>query len=184
MSETLFRKKTDKHKRYYCNAGTIYENEYQEQINEKTGCLHLVKIGKKNIYELIQQDLESTKIENILHKLAIGDYSVLKQAELTYVDESDFPKSLMEAQNIVIKAKQEFEAFPVEVKKLFNNSAEQYVSEIGTKTFLDKMAPFNDAALKKQKEEKDAEFNAKVADQVAFTKAVNAAMGEEVNNGS
>lgn len=181
MPETIYRRKTDNHKRFYCNAGSIYENEYQEQINKKTGCLELVKIGKKNIYELIQQDLESTKIENILHKLAIGDYSVLKQAQLTYVDESDFPKSLMEAQNIVIKAKQEFEAFPVEVKKLFNNSAEQYVSEIGTNTFLDKMAPFNDDALKKQKAEKDAEFNEAVKNQVAFNKAVNAAMSEEVN---
>lgn len=181
MPETLFRKKTDKHKRYHCNAGTIYENEYQEQIDEKTGCLHLVKIGKKNIYELIQQDLESTKMENILHKLAVQDYSVLKQAQLTYVDEADFPKSLMEAQNIVIKAKQEFETFPVEVKKLFNNSAEQYVSEIGTKQFLEKMSPFNDEALKKQKAEKEAEFNAAVADQVAFNRAVNAAMSEEVN---
>lgn len=181
MPETLFRKKTDKHKRYHCNAGTIYENEYQEQIDEKTGCLHLVKIGKKNIYELIQQDLESTKMENILHKLAIQDYSVLKQAQLTYVDEADFPKSLMEAQNIVIKAKQEFDTFPVEVKKLFNNSAEQYISEIGTKQFLEKMSPFNDEALKKQKAEKEAEFNAAVADQVAFNRAVNAAMSEEDN---
>lgn len=181
MPETIYRKKTDTHKRYHCSAGTRFENDYQEQINKKTGCLELVKIGKKNIYELIQQDLESTKIENILHKLAIGDYSVLKQAELTYVDESDFPKSLMEAQNIVIKAKQEFESFPVEVKKLFNNSAEQYVSEIGTKEFLEKMAPFNDEALKKQKAEKESAFNEAVAEQAAFNKAVNAAMGEEVN---
>lgn len=181
MPETIYRRKTEKHKRYHCNPGSIYENEYQEQIDEKTGCLHLVKIGKKNIYELIQQDLESTKMENILHKLAVQDYSVLKQAELTYVDEADFPKSLMEAQNIVIKAKQEFEAFPVEVKKLFNNSAEQYVSEIGTKTFLEKMAPFNNEALNKQKAKKEAEFNTAVANQVAFNKAVNAAMSEEDN---
>ena len=43
------------------------------------------------------------------------------------------------------------------------------------------MSPFNDEALKKQKAEKEKEFNAAVADQVAFNKAVNAAMSEEVN---
>lgn len=177
----MLRTKLDKHKRYYCDPGSRYENVYEEEIDKKSGGKHLVKVGQTCVYDKIQADLEQSKIENIIHKLAMGDLSVLKQAELTYADADDFPKSLMEAQNIVIKAKQEFEAFPVEVKKLFNNSAEQYVSEIGTKAFLEKMAPFNDEALKKQKAEKDAEFNEAVKNQVAFNKAVDAAMSEEVN---
>lgn len=65
---------------------------------------------------MIQQDLEASKIENIIHKLAMGDLSVLKQAQLTYVDEEEYPKSLMEAQNIVVRAKAEFDKFPAEVK--------------------------------------------------------------------
>lgn len=174
----VFRTKLDEHKRYYCTSGSQYENDYQEQIDKKSGQTKLVKIGKHSVYDIIQQDLESTKIENILHKLAMGDYSVLKQAELTYVDEKDFPKNLMEAQNIVIKAKQEFDRFPVEVKKLFNNSPEQYVSEIGTDEFIKKLSPFNDEIAKKAKEDKDREFNAAVAEQAAFNKAVNAAMAE------
>lgn len=173
-----FRLKTDEHKRYHCTSGSRYEKEYQEQIDKKTGKKTLVVTGKKDIYALIQSDLESTKIENILHKLAVGDFSVLRQAELTYVDEKDFPHSLMEAQNIVIKAKQEFEKMPVEVKKLFNNSAEQYVSEIGTDDFIKKMSPYNDEIAKKQKAEKEAEFNKAVTEQVAFNKAVNEAMKE------
>lgn len=171
-----YRVKTDEHKRYYCTSGSRYENEYQEEIDKKSGRKELVVIGKKDVYALIQSDLESTKIENILHKLAVGDLSVLRQAELTYVDEDDFPHSLMEAQNIVIKAKNEFDKMPVEVKKLFNNSPEQYVSEMGTDEFIKKLSPYNDEIKKKAKDEKDAEFNAAVAEQVAFNKAVNAAM--------
>lgn len=68
----------------------------------------------------------------------MGDLSVLKQAKLTYADADDFPKTLMEAQNIVIKAKGEFDKFPEEVKKLFNNSPEQYVSEMGSDDFIKK----------------------------------------------
>lgn len=169
-----FRVKTDAHKRYYCTSGSRYENEYQEEIDKKTGKKKLVVTGKKDVYALIQSDLESTKIENILHKLAVGDLSVLRQAELTYVDEKDFPHTLMEAQNIVIKAKQEFEKMPVEVKKLFNNSPEQYVSEIGTNDFIKKMSPYNDEIAKKQKEESEAAFNKAVSEQVAFNKAVKA----------
>lgn len=175
-----FRLKTDEHKRYHCTSGSRYEKEYQEQIDKKTGSKKLICIGKKDVYALIQSDLDSTKIENILHKLAVNDFSVLRQAELTYVDEKDFPHSLMEAQNIVIKAKQEFEKMPVEVKKLFNNSPEQYVSEIGTDDFIKKMSPYNDEIAKKQKQENDAKFNAAVQEQAMFNKAVNAAMEEGV----
>lgn len=68
----------------------------------------------------------------------MGDLSVLKEAKLTYADADDFPKTLMDAQNIVVRAKSEFNKFPEEVKKMFNNSPEQYVSEMGTKTFIKK----------------------------------------------
>lgn len=173
------RNKHDEHKRYYCSAGSRYENLYQEQIDKKSGKKVLVKVGETCVYDTIQADFESTKIENILHKLALGDFSVLKQAELTYVDESDFPKDLMEAQNIVVKAKTEFDKFPAEVKELFHNSPEEYVSEIGTQEFIDKMAPYNDSIAKRQKDEETSKFNAAVAEQVAFNKAVDAAMGKE-----
>lgn len=173
------RTKHEEHKHYYCSAGSRYENLYQEQINKKSGKKELVKVGETCVYDTIQSDFESTKIENILHKLAMGDYSVLKQAELTYVDEKDFPKDLMEAQNIVVKAKAEFDKFPAEVRELFHNSPEEYVSEIGTDEFIKKMSPFNDSIAKRQKDEETAKFNAAVAEQAAFNKAVNAAMGEE-----
>lgn len=166
------------HKRYHCNAGSRYENTYQEEIDKKSGKKVLVKVGETCVYDMIQADLEQSKIENIIHKLAMGDLSVLREAELTYVDADDFPKNLMEAQNIVVKAKAEFDKFPPEVKKEFNNSAEQYVSEMGTEEFIKKMSPFNDEIAKKTKAETDAAFNAKVDETVAFNKAVNAKMNE------
>ena len=125
---------------------------------------------------MIQEDLESTKIENIIHKLAMNDFSVLREANLTYADADEYPKNLMEAQNIVVKAKEEFDKFPPEVKKEFNNSAEQYVSEMGTDIFLKKMAPFNDQMKEIEEKRRSDEYNAKVAETAAFNKAVNAAM--------
>lgn len=111
----------------------------------------------------------------------MGDLSVLKQAKLTYADADDFPKTLMEAQNIVIKAKGEFDKFPEEVKKLFNNSPEQYVSEMGSDDFIKKMSPYNDSIAKHKKDERDAEFNRQVEEAVAFNKAVNSRMGKVKN---
>lgn len=174
---SLFRTKTEPHKRYYCTSGSRYETEYQEEIEKKTGKKHLVPVGKKDVYAMIQQDANDSKMVNIIHKLALQDYSVLREAKLTYVDEDDFPKSLMEAQNIVIKAKAEFDKFPTEVKKLFNNSPEQYVSEIGTDDFIKKMTPFNDEIKKRHEKEEEAAFNKAVSDQIKFDAAV--AAGKE-----
>lgn len=174
----MVKTKFDEHKRYHCTAGSRYENVYQEEIGKKSGKKHLVKVGETCVYDVIQADLEASKIENIIHKLAMGDLSVLKQAKLTYADADDFPKTLMEAQNIVIKAKGEFDKFPEEVKKLFNNSPEQYVSEMGSDDFIKKMSPYNDSIAKHKKDERDAEFNRQVEEAVAFNKAVNSRMGE------
>lgn len=171
---TIFQTK----KRYFTPTGTGYENTYQEQIDKKTGRKVLVKTGKTCIYDRIQEDLEASKIENIIHKLAMGDLSVLKQAQITYADADEFPKDLREAQDIVIRAKAEFNKFPAEVRKEFNNSPEQYVSEMGSDKFIKKMAPYNEMISKKQKEEKDTAYMNEVKAAAQFNKDVNAAMGE------
>ena len=156
--------------------GTRFLNVYQECIG-KDGQKSLEKVGEKNIYEIIQSHLEETKIENILHAVAMGDINALNQREIFYADTTTMPKTLMEVQNIVVKAKEEFETFPLEVRELFNNSCEQYVSEMGTESFLNKMEPYN----KKIAEIKEAgsmkEYNKKVADQAKFEKDVAAAKG-------
>ena len=116
----------DRPKTIPSNPGDHYLNEYQEKFNRK-GEEDLILVGKKDVYEMIQTDLEDTKIENILHKVAMGDMSVLKQREAVYVDATEMPKTLMEAQNIIIKAQNEFLSFTKEVRDLFDNSPERYV---------------------------------------------------------
>ena len=156
--------------------GTRYLNVYQERIG-KDGQLTLEKTGETCVYDMIQSHLEETKIENILHAVAMGDLNALNQREIFYADTTTMPKTLMELQNIVVKAKEEFETFPLEVRELFNNSCEQYVSEMGTESFLEKLAPYN----KKISEIKEAgnlkEYQKKVAEQAKFEKDVAIAKG-------
>lgn len=160
------------------NPGDHYLDLYQEQYTKK-GDKEIIKVGEKNIYEMIQADLEGTKIENILHAMAMGDLSALQQREAVYYDATTMPKTLMEAQNMIVKAKEDFEAMPMEVKNLFSNNPDKYLAEMGTEEFFKKMAPYN----KKIKEIEEAgslkEYNKKVAEAAKFNKDVNAAMGEE-----
>lgn len=161
-------------------AGDEFLNVYQEEIG-KDGKKDLVCIGKTNVYERIQEDLESTKIENILAAVAMGDLSVLRQQEPIYIDATSFPKTLMEAQNIVIKAKQEFEKMPDEIKEAFDYNAELYVSEMGTEKFLEKMAPYNDKINAIKEAGSVKEYNKKVAEQAKFERDVAAAKEGGIN---
>ena len=145
----------------YTPSGSIYLNEYQEGIDEN-GQLYLEKIGQKNIYEMIQEDADSVNIENILHQVAMGDLNALRAREGSYVDATTMPKSLREAQDLVIRLKDEFYKLPLEVRKEFNNSPEEYVSEMGTDEYLKKMAPYNDKIEAISKEKNAKEYERKV----------------------
>lgn len=160
-------------------SGTRYLNTYQEEIDKETGKKHLVKSGQTNIYAMIQEDLEQSKIENILQRVALGDLNALNQKETLYIDASNMPKNLMEAQNVVLKAKQEFEKLPLEVRKEFDMSAEKYISEMGTKEFMEKMSPYNERIAKIEEAGSLKEYEKRVKEQAKFEKDVAAAKGVE-----
>ena len=81
----------------------------------------------------------------------------------------------MEANNIVLKAKQEFEKMPKEVREKFDYSPDEYVNTMGTKEWLDKMAPFNEKAAEIKKAGSLKAYNERVAAQAKFEKDVAAA---------
>lgn len=144
----------------YTPAGTQFINTYQEVI--KGGKKTLEKTGEHNVYEEIQLDAESVKIENILHAVAMGDLNALHQRDASYVDATTMPKNLMEAENLTIRMKDEFYKMPLEVRRLFDNSPEAYVAEMGTQEFMDKMTPYNEKILAISKEKSMKEYEKKV----------------------
>lgn len=147
--------------RSFTPAGTRYINTYQEII--KNGKKTLEKTGEHCVYDEIQLDAESVKIENILHAVAMGDLNALHQRDASYVDATTMPKNLMEAQNLTIRLKDEFYNMPLEVRRLFDNSPDTYVDQMGTPEFFEKMAPYNEkiAAISKEKSMKEYEKKVK-----------------------
>lgn len=159
-------------------AGDEFLEVFQEEIG-KDGKREVVCIGKTNIFDQIQEGKEATEIQNVLAACAMGDMSMLKSQEPLYIDATTFPKTLMEANNIVVKAKEEFEKLPKEVREKFDYSPDLYVNEMGTKEFLEKMAPYNEKIEAIQKEGSVKAYNKKVAEQAQFEKDVAAAKGGE-----
>lgn len=163
-------------------VGKRYLNTYQEEINKK-GQLNLVKTGETDIYAMIQEDAESCKIENILHAVAMGDLNALQQREATYVDSTTMPKNLMEAQNLVIRLKDEFYKMPVDVRKEFKNDPDVYVSLMGTNEFNEIMGPYNEKIAAIAKEKSAAEYEQKVKEGAKLNIDIEKAKEQMLSNG-
>lgn len=133
----------------HTDAGSRYKTEYIIEL-DKDGKKQLKAVGKTNVYEIIQESLEETKIENIIRRATLGDTSVLEKLSGQFMDISEMPKTFMEMQNMIIKARQEFDKLPLEIKKNFDFSAEQYINELGTEKFMKKLGYVEPAELKEE----------------------------------
>lgn len=173
------KQRLQEHKRFYAPAGSKYLNVYEEQI--KKGHTELIKTGETCVYDMIQEDLEGSKIENILHQIAMGNLDALNAKDATYFDATVMPKELRESLNLVLKAKQEFEKFPAEVKELFHNSPDEYVGQMGTKEFFDKMSPYNEKISEIEKAGSMKKYEEKVKAQAKFEQDVANAKGAVTN---
>ena len=92
----------------------------------------------------------------------MGDMSAINARQGTYCDATTMPKNLMQAQNLVIKMKNEFDLMPTEIKEKFGNSADKYVELMGTEEFKNIMSPFNEEIAKIAEEKNHKEYLKKV----------------------
>lgn len=118
--------------------GSKFMDTYEYTIDKK-GHKSLVKTGEKDIYTPIQESLEGTLIENVLQRAMLGDPMALEQRHGQYIDTTDMPKSLAEAQNKIIELKNQFNALPVEIRREFDFSPEKFIHEFGSNDWITKM---------------------------------------------
>lgn len=117
--------------------------EHSKHIDEKTGREYLVKDRPVHIYDMIQEGREETLIENIVRKCQEGNEEVLDAIQGQYVDLTNHITSLMDAQNLVLKARNDFEELPLDMRKKFDNDVNVYMAEYGSETWNEKMG-FNE----------------------------------------
>lgn len=131
-------------------SGTKVVYEHREEFDLK-GKRRLVKDVPVAIYEKIQASAEQCDIQNIIRRATEGDTSLLNAVNGQYLDITDAPSSLAEAQKMIIRAKEDFEKLDKDIKKKFDYSAEKYVAEIGSESWLEK------TGIKEIKEKKAAQ---------------------------
>ena len=80
--------------KFVSDVGSPLLDQYQYEVNKK-GIKQLVKTDKqKDVYSAIQADYDSTDINKLMAKFALGDASAINVREGFYVDVTHFPPSL------------------------------------------------------------------------------------------
>lgn len=119
-------------------SGEKEEATFEMQIDEK-GHKSIKKNGMTNIYEKIQASYEDTKIENIIARAMGGDSSGLMAHEGQYLDITNAPQTLAEAQQSIQAIKNTFDKLPISVREKYNMSIEKYIADFGSENWMEIM---------------------------------------------
>lgn len=148
----------------YTDSGSPVKIKYSPEF-DKQGNLILVETGTVDLYAEIQSHKDSCLIKNILLRYAQGDVEALNRAQTAYMDITDMPKNMAEMLNLTIRAENDFNGLPVEVRAKFGHSFANWLSMAGSETWARSMGimPENSvvevSGIKekvKEEEEKDA----------------------------
>lgn len=131
VTEHVTRSRFTTPERKNTTSGEKLHKTYAIELDEN-GHKEVVETGYTNMYAKIQEATAECEISNILAMVMQGDSTALNRAQAAYLDVTDMPKTLAEAQNAMIKLKNEFNALPLEVRKEFNYSPEEYVNAYGS----------------------------------------------------
>uniref|UniRef100_A0AAU8AZ96 Internal scaffolding protein n=1 Tax=Dulem virus 202 TaxID=3145679 RepID=A0AAU8AZ96_9VIRU len=119
------------------NPGSEWETEYKERYDEN-GHPYLVETGKVNVYEKIQSYRDECEIQSILSRYAAGDQTVMNRPGY-YIDTTVLPTSYTEYFNLMQEQKEKFNSLPLNIRKKFNNSFEEWAASAGNAEWLNKM---------------------------------------------
>lgn len=113
-------------------TGNGYETKFEFEYNEN-GEKVLVANGVINVYERIQSHKDSVSLDKMIERFTLtGDYSHLVKKEGNYLNILDAPKSLMEAQNTILKASSLFDNLPANIKEIYSNNFSVFLNSLQT----------------------------------------------------
>lgn len=124
-----------KTERFYTNPGDPIHVLYAPSV-AASGDFELKVCGKENTDEIIQSYAESTDIRVILARVAAGEVDLLQQRSGSFGDFTRMPTSLAEALQLQMDSNKLFNSLPVDVRRQFNDSPEQFFAAAGSEEWF------------------------------------------------
>lgn len=116
-----------------------YETPALEARLRPDGSYGIEQVGMVDTWNQIQACRASTDMSLILSRYMAGDTSALSRSQGFFGDVSEMPENMHEALSIMLRAQQDFDALPLEVRERFGMDVYRYISELGTPGFADKL---------------------------------------------
>lgn len=99
--------------------------------------------GEEDVYAKIQENLEATKIENVLKRATLGDTSALRPDGL-YIDTTEMPNNLIEARQAIQNLENTWAEVPNEIKAKYNYDVGEFIGASGSDSWLRDMGLLNE----------------------------------------
>lgn len=129
--------------------------EYEYTLDKAGHKMLVPKDSTINVYERIQADRDSCDINILMQRFALGDTEAININQGFYLDTRDMPKTYAEVFERGLEAEQFFDGLPVELKEMFDNSYTVFFSEMGSKSFDNKIEKYNDRFVNHQFDDTD-----------------------------
>lgn len=120
--------------RVSCPSGTPFMDEYKTVMRE--GAEEIECVGKIPLDELIQADADSCRISGIIKRFMAGDAAALNSRASNYLDLTEAPSNLMEAQERLQRAETYFKSLPVEVQTKYNFDFKNFLQGTADGSFI------------------------------------------------
>ncbi|AXB22564.1 minor capsid protein [Alces alces faeces associated microvirus MP10 5560] len=121
-------------------SGEKERNTYSIKMSE-FGHKEVYQSGKTNQYEKTQEAAEGTKIKNIVKRFSLGDTEALNKAHGMYLDMTELPENLAEAQQSIQQIENIFNLLPIETRAEYNHNASEFISDFGSEKFIKAIMP-------------------------------------------
>lgn len=148
MPILTWRKRVANSERFFLPCGTPIKRTYMLNIDDD-GCECLVCTGQTDLYAEIQSYRESCDLAMLLRNIdptalnnMVSSFSADDLVNSGIVDYATMPTTLGGLFNLVQKGENMFNGLPEEIRKEFNYSVKNFVSQFGTQKFNDILAKY------------------------------------------
>lgn len=124
----------------FSNPGTPLHTIYKP-IVQNDGTVLLEPAGVENTDDFINSFAASTDIRLILQRVNAGEFDLLNKHVGQYGDFTQMPKTYAELLQLQIDSKNLFDSLPVDVKKKFDNDANQFLASSGSLEWFERLEP-------------------------------------------
>lgn len=118
-----------------CPPGSSTRKIYR-RVFDSAGNSSIEFDHEESTYQAVQLAARGTLTKDLVARSLNGDDSAISPPFDSYADITNAPKSLLEAENSIIKAREIYDSLPADVKSRYNNNFSSFLTAVSDGTYM------------------------------------------------